>query len=156
MWVVTMTNVKPIDGTGDDKKAPRPQRGMTKAVFDCIDACGGANFKQVQKYLPAAIQNSGQIITKKRLEKVLYSAVYQGYLVHDSRGITDKGYWKVAPLSYYNARKVIISDLKRHPRKRRLKPSALHDPHPMWHWHLLVSIAAFAYLLGLISGMYLK
>ncbi len=148
-----MTNVKPIDGTGHDKQAPRPYRGMIQAVFDCIDACGGATFKQVQKYLPAAVQHTSQMLTKKKLEKVLYNAVYHGYLVHDSTGITDKGYWKIAPLSYYNARRAIIDDLKENRVPRPTKTSYPNFfPRPLWHWHLILSVAALSFLGGLILG----
>jgi len=99
--------LKLIDGTGRDKLAPRPHHGLIRALYDTVEACGGANLKQIKEYLPAAIDNIGQVLRKGKLNRALYHAVYNGYLVHDP----EKGYWKIAPRSYYEARQEFTAEL---------------------------------------------
>lgn len=106
-----MTKLKAISGRKQDK-APSPSHGLIKAVYETVDALGGGTEKQVYKYLPAAILDSKQITTHKRLTKVLKSAVYRGYLIHDSG--TDS--YRVAPKSYYDARVKYVLSLKSTPK----------------------------------------
>ena len=80
-----------------------------RAVYDTIDACGGANLTQIKKYLPAAIDNIGQVMRKKRLTRALYNAVYRGYLIHDDTRKPD--YWQIAPIDYYTARQEHVKEL---------------------------------------------
>jgi hypothetical protein len=108
----------------DDKYAPRPHHGLMRAVYDTVDACGGANLKQIKQYLPAAIDNIGQVLKKGRLNRSLYHAVYRGYLVHDGKS----GYWKIAPMSYYKARQDHCDELAEARTMRGGTPGKVDNP----------------------------
>ena len=153
-----MNKVTVIDGTGEEPNAPRPQRGLIKAVYDTIEACGGADFEQIRKYLPAAIEHINQVVTKKKIEKILYNAVYHGYLVHDNTGVTNKGYWKIAPLSYYNIRHAIIAEQKSKGVKRAKRGSYTRAiaRRPLWHWQFISAVFGVGLMVGLSLGMYLS
>lgn len=144
-----------IDGTGGNKLAPSPHRGLIKALYETVDACGGANMGQIKKYLPAAIDNFSQVATTKKIEKSLYSAVYRGYLVHSPTN----DYWKIAPLSYYKERQRIMQQLKDNPTshtgiRERLKLEVdqtrffTHE-----QWHTIIAITTVAFILGFAVGM---
>ena len=72
-----------IDGTKGTEYAPRPNRGLIRAVYDTVEACGGGGITTIRKYLPAAIDNISQVLTRRKVQSTLYNAVYRGYLIHD-------------------------------------------------------------------------
>jgi len=147
--------LKVVDGTGHGKLAPSPHRGLIKAIYDTIEACGGADLKQIKKYLPAAIDNSSQIASTKKIEKALYACVYRGYLVHNPQN----DYWAIAPLSYYKTRQEVLKDLKDHPKRSGILqprfPFEADRPRFFSHeqWHSVIAIAAVAFILGFVVGM---
>lgn len=102
-------DLKVIDGS-KDKFAPPPHHGLIRAIYDTVDACGGANLAQIKKYLPAAIDNISQVLRKKRLQRALYSCVYRGYLIHDDTRKPE--YWQIAPLEYYDKRQAYCKDME--------------------------------------------
>jgi len=149
------SNLKIVDGTGKGQLAPSPHRGLIKALYDTVDACGGADLRQIKKYLPAAIDNVTQIATTRKIEKSLYSAVYRGYLVHNPQN----DYWKIAPLSYYNERQRIMQENKDNPTKtgsfRRRFQLEVDQSRFFSHeqWHTIIAIATVAFVLGFAVGM---
>jgi len=143
-----------VDGREGGKFAPSPHRGLIKALYDTIDACGGADLRQIKKYLPAAIDSSSQVASTKKIEKSLYSAVYRGYLVHSPQN----DYWKIAPLSYYNARQQVMQDLKDNPTQtglRRRIQLEVDQSRFFTHeqWHTIIAITTVAFILGFAVGM---
>jgi len=143
-----------VDGTGEGRLAPSPHRGLIKAIYDTVDACGGADLRQIKKYLPAAIDNVTQIATTRKIEKSLYAAVYRGYLVHNPQS----DYWKIAPLSYYNERQRVMQENKDHPNRgalRRRIRLEVDQSRFFSHeqWHTIIAIAAVAFILGFVAGM---
>ena len=104
------SNIKAIDGGAGAEHAPRPHHGLIRALYDTVDACGGATLDQIRRYLPAAIDNISQVMRKNRLKKALYNAVYRGYLIHDDT--KDEEYWHVAPIDYYNARQEHVKEIE--------------------------------------------
>lgn len=149
------TKLKAIDGTGS-KVAPRPTRGLLRAVYDTIDACGGADFKTVRKYLPAAIEDISQVVSKKKIERCLYNAVYRGYLIHDS----DHEVWKIAPVSYYVARQEHLAEIEAHVVRAGKYKDRGHElkviprqPLTFSQVHLLLAAVGGAFLVGLLCGM---
>lgn len=139
----------PISGS-DMERAPAPKRGMLRAVYDTVEALGGGTVANIKEYLPAAITESSQVVTKKKLEKYLYAAVYNGYL------ITQGGYYRIAPKSYYEARQKIIKEQK--DRVVSKKPGEDAPPHefivyrPLWHWALIISVGVAAFSSGMMIG----
>jgi len=149
------SNLKIVDGTGKGLLAPSPHRGLIKALYDTVDACGGADMRQIKKYLPAAIDNVAQVATTRKIEKSLYSAVYRGYLVHNPQN----DYWKIAPISYYNERQRIMQENKDNPTrtgKFRQRFAMEVDQSRFFsseQWHTIVAITAVAFILGFVAGM---
>jgi len=147
--------LRAVDGTGHGKLAPSPHRGLIKALYDTIDACGGADLRQIKKYLPAAIDSSSQVASTRKIEKSLYSAVYRGYLVHNPQN----DYWKIAPISYYNERQRVMQDLKDHPtshtgmRKRLQMEVDQSRFFSHEQWHTIIAITTVAFILGFVVGM---
>lgn len=147
--------LKAIDGSGS-KVAPRPTRGLLRAIYDTVDACGGANFKTVRKYLPAAIEDIGQVVSKKKIERCLYNAVYRGYLIHDS----DHAMWKIAPVSYYVARQEHLAEIEAHVHRDGKQKDRGHElkviprqPLTFSQVHLLLAAVGGAFLLGFLLGL---
>jgi hypothetical protein len=134
------------------KKAPLPQRGVSKALYETVESMAGpATFREVWDLLPAAIDSSSQIGTKKKILQSLQGMVYRGYFVHDENG----GRWNIAPLSYYEARQQYIHDLgeahdnKGDKPKKPLTPSIPEQQmHRMW---LMIGLAC-GFLAGFIFG----
>lgn len=108
------------------KYAPRPHHGLLRALYDTVEACGGANIKQIKEYLPAAIDNITQVLRKGRLNRGLYHAVYKGYLIFDPR----KKYWTIAPRNYYDIRQAHCDQLaeNRAYRGEKLSKNEMGEP----------------------------
>ena len=109
--------VKVVDGT-DTRRAPPPTKGLTKALYETIHALGGAKEGEIRAFLPAAITDSSQVATKKKIATALKNAVYWGYL------ITDGAYYRIAPLSYYKSRQQYIRELGEERRKNKILEAA--------------------------------
>jgi hypothetical protein len=155
------TKVTVIDGT-KQTVAPSPQRGLVKLVYQTVKELERATEAQIKKYLPVIAEDATLYMDKKKFESCLYSAVYSGYL------ITDKGQYRVAPLSYYEARQEIVAENKanfnagngRKVKKRKHpKQDQVTYVRPMWHWTLIASVGVITlcvgFLLGLITGLLL-
>ena len=160
-----------VDGTGQDRKAPRPKYGLARALYEVVDACGGATFEQIVKYLPAAIIDAKQVASRKKIAHNLYHCVYRGYLVHQGEAryktADTKGHWFIAPLSYYNARQQYLDDLKSSS-KPRVRNSLIEEHMealsletrddrsasvPGWVWPLMALVGIGMFGLGLIAGL---
>lgn len=147
--------LKVIDGTGDGKFAPSPHRGLVKALYETVDACGGADITQIKKYLPAAIENINQVLTTSKIEKSLYNAVYRGYLVHNP----STGYWQVAPISYYKARQEVIKDIESRtnrdgvPKRREPLQIQSHGFFTFHQWYAIISMMCVAFVFGFVVGL---
>ncbi len=149
---ITEFNPKVIDGSGSST-APRPKRGLTRALYDTVEACGGADFSTVRKYLPAAVENISQIISRKKIERGLYDAVYRGYLIHDSA----HKMWRIAPHSYWEARQEYLEQLHSHPhvqgRKRGPYETVIpRQPLTFSQMYAFISAIGGAFLVGFIFG----
>jgi hypothetical protein len=145
--------LKVVDGTSSGGRAPRPKRGLTRALYDTVEACGGADYATVRKYLPAAVENITQIISRKKIERGLYDAVYRGYLIHDSA----HKMWRVAPASYYEVRQDYLTTLHSHPHEKRGERGPYEtviprQPLTFGQVHLLISMVAGAFVVGFIFG----
>jgi len=149
------SKLKVIDGSAGGKHAPRPSRGLTRAIYDTVDACGGADMKTVRKYLPAAIENINQVVSRKKIKQALYNAVYRGYLIHDP----DHDHWKVAPISYYVSRQEHLAEIEAHTKrdgktKRGEQLTVIaRAPLTFSQVHLLVAAVAGAFLAGFLFGL---
>lgn len=96
-----MNTMKLIDGTSG-KRAPSPARkGLMRAIYDTVDALGGASKQQIRKYLPAAIDDISGLVSTKKLDRAIYSSVYDGYLIHNP----DNDKYFIAPIDYYKSRR---------------------------------------------------
>lgn len=92
----------------DDEQAPPPQRGLMRAVFETVDANKGpTDMRAIKELLPAAITDTS-MFRQHQIDKALYALVYRGHLVTIEDGATVK--WKVAPISYYEARRRYIEN----------------------------------------------
>ncbi len=123
-----MTNTKQMKliGTKDTGHAPAPKKGVTRALYLCLDAIGESNVDRINR---------------------------MGYLVqHD-------GLYRVAPLSYYNARREHIEANKanpgKRPRKRLKEATPVTITRPFWHWTVLGHAVAVSFLVGLLAGMFI-
>jgi len=145
------SNVTPtaIDGTHASGRAPEPSFGLVLAVYRTVEAYGLASESEVYELLPAAIEKSSQVVTKKKVHATLYSAVYAGYLC------TDKGKYKVAPIEYYTARQRIIAALDGKKRAPRKNPSQLlvsaSDKFQL-HPYLALSFVLVVFTGGAVGG----
>ncbi len=142
-----------VDGR-DQRQAPSPQRGLVKLVFQTVKELEAATEAQIKKYLPVIADDATLYMDKKKFESCLYSAVYSGYL------ITDKGKYRVAPHSYYEARQAIVEDHKANrgkPKKKRKHPKQDDVVYirPLWHWAVLGSIAVITLCVGFLAGLLL-
>ena len=144
------TRMTVIDGTKNGGKAPLPNKGLTKAVCECVDALGEATASEVRRMLPAAITDGSQIVSMRKLEKTLYNAKYRGYLIHNPKTDT----YKRAPMAYYEARVEQCTRQQRESYARRLlgkarrKPQPVMQPRPFWHWAVL----AATFIAGALAG----
>lgn len=134
--------------------APSPQRGLAKAVFTTVEAIGGnANMKQVLDLLPAAIEDSTSI-GKKRVYDALHYCKNAGYLVHEPKSDT----WRIAPMSYYEARQKWRLDPTRDKRTRRQGARAINPstPEPLTirevDWLFTTTLAVITFLAGAVLG----
>ena len=117
--------LRTVDGK-DKLKAPRPQRaGIVQIIYDVLDAWEKLDFDSIIKNIPAAITSTQQIFKRAQVRKALYSGVYSGFFIHVSdpnnpsrHKATERGHWKIAPLSYYEARRDHIKNLPGEPRRR--------------------------------------
>lgn len=154
--------LKVIDG-GKTDYAPRPHHGLVRALYDTVDACGGANLEQIKKYLPAAVDNIAQVLRKKRLQRALYNAVYSGYLIHDDTKA--KAYWQIAGIDYYTARQAHVKEIEarhagqqREPRGEQFIPQT-YDPFYTFRISKvfirrvgLVGLAVMLVVIGAVAG----
>ena len=147
--------LKTVDGTGNDKLAPPPKKGLALAVYNTIDAMAGeATQHEIEALLPAEITESHQI-GRKRIYNSLHYLKNYGYVVHNPG--SDK--WRIAPLSYFKAREQWRNDPDREPKyraPRRKKADRLdlsekvvyrHD----WMYTALFATTAFA--VGVFIGI---
>lgn len=104
-----------VDGT-DTRRAPAPKHGLQRAVFKTVEALERATEKAVYEMIPAAITQGNQVVSHKKLLRSLKNGVYRGYF------ITEKNIFRIAPLSYYQARQEYIKNLPG-------IPQASHDGH---------------------------
>lgn len=134
------------------KKAPPPQRGMSKAIYETLDTLSGpATFKEVWDLLPAAIDNSHQLGTKKKIHQTITGMVYRGYFIHDNAA--DR--WSIAPLSYYEARQKYIDERKADPSERHyqdLPVAASISAKQSNRMYLMIGLAG-GFLAGMAFGM---
>lgn len=103
-------------------RAPRPSRyGPSQVVYDVIDANGGsATAKQVHELVPAAV-DTNRVFTVEQIEAAFSNGVYRGYLTFND---TTSSY-QIAPVSYYAARKSVVSEMEREARERRKEDGAV-------------------------------
>ena len=78
--------------------APCPQKGLSKRVYQTIDACGQASFIEVQKYLPAAMVRNSIKYDRVKLERCLSMLEYRGFI----QKVGDK--YRIAPYEYFAVR----------------------------------------------------
>lgn len=132
----------------DTKLAPKPNHGVVAAIYEVVEALGGATEEQVYRYLPAAIKDDKKV-THRVLSKQLYNAVYRGYLIH-----TPDGYYKIAPMSYYISRNAFVRKQVQDSRKRSGKNvdprRVVHLPVPGWK---LATLFFGGFLLGWMLGL---
>lgn len=143
-----------IDGT-KQSVAPAPSRGLAKLVYQVVKELGGATETQIKKYLPAVSDDVDQYINRKKFDNCLYSSVYSGYL------ITDGNKYRIAPMSYYEARQEIVHENKaRHARgdtKRvRRHPEKDHVTYvrPLWHWAFITCVGVITAVMGFFIGFF--
>lgn len=136
-------------------RAPRPSRyGPSQVVYDVIDANGGsATAKQVHELVPAAV-DTNRVFTVEQIEAAFSNGVYRGYLTFND---TTSSY-QIAPVSYYAARKSVVSEMEREARERRKnrgfkKPRKVADvPTPeRSHWPAFSA----GVLIGTAAGIWL-
>lgn len=145
-----------IDGTGG-KRAPSPTRkGLMRAIYETVDALGGASRHQIEKYLPAAIDDIKGLVRRKQLDRAIYSCVYDGYLIHNP----DNDRYYVAPIDYYKARREWLQECSARSRvgvKKRKGSKHVDDHPPPWnsfaHRILVVSLCALCFAAGVVVGI---
>ena len=148
-----MKTLNVIDGTNTKKAPPPRRRGWTTSLYNVIDANRGwSNTDEIRELLPAEL-DSHQIISDDDLRKRLGIAVYQGYLIERD------GRYNIAPYSYWEKRQDELRERRNNPvprRRRRPKDAPLaYLPRPMWHWLVLATVAANAFVIGLLIGIVL-
>jgi hypothetical protein len=149
-------DLKAIDGT-KTTKAPAPKRGLSLAIFETIDGLGGATLAQVKRYLPAAITETNQVASPKKLLTALQNGIYRGYFISDGK------IFRIAPRSYYNARQAYMNSLKgrRADHTPEFRPTKLPDlPEAKTgsdslqiNWWLLLLVAVLSGWTGVLVGV---
>lgn len=139
-----------IDGTKSKGKAPKPSRGLQLAVYETIDGLGGANYKQLKKYLPAAITKANQVATKKQLDYSISNGLYRGYFIERNK------HYYIAPIEIYQIRQAHIKKVKgKHTVAKKSKPTPNLEyviNRPFWHWMVVTPLFATWFVLGVVVG----
>jgi hypothetical protein len=154
----SFTKVSPlgvIDGT-KQKTAPRPsRRGLMRAIYETVEALGGATPQQILKYLPAAIDDITGIIKGNKLKRAIYSSVYDGYLIHNK----ENDHYYIAPIDYYEQRQKWLKECQKRSRKgvKKVRHRESYDSHtpviiPFAYKLLIALLCGVSFCAGILVG----
>lgn len=143
------------------KHAPRPRKtGVSQAIWDELYALEGAKIPQLMKYMPAAIMKKKRV-TRVTVRRCLDYGQRWGYFVHDPATDT----WKIAPISYWQARKAYRDErrakwraTKDRARSKEIAPDPKWDQikgQPDWIWIALGTTLFWLVVIGLFGLGYL-
>ena len=146
-----------VDGTGNEKKAPRPRvRGPVQVVYDTIEGLGGAAKRiEIIRYIPAAIVETQQAYTQKQVAQALQNGRYRGYWIHDP----NSDVFSIAPISYYQSRQEFINagpEGKRKRKRRSTKPEKpIGDTHIIIknNYWLIATVGLLCFIVGCGVGI---
>lgn len=98
--------MKAVSRLATVQRAPAPQRGLSKAIYEVIEAnAGSSTFAEIIELLPAAIQ-TGEKPNRKKVYTTIRALQYRGYVIEDVT--VDHESWKIAPLAFYEERQAFM------------------------------------------------